>query len=221
MMSLRGRQDGFRLLLPKEFICPEIVEKYTKIIQQRRGYYVEPIEYLNETIQGVNVLGFNQGTFQQQQPNYGKKPLLNPARIKQNEFAYPASEYSYRSQVSPIELIDKTCTITFRHTLGFLNYFLVFENFFYLYTRDRDSDKLIPNINIDIFDEKGSIYSRIVLIDPVINGIDMLNLNFNQPVAQSQTFNVELKYSNFDFQFIEIKDETEQSTVDNVEVGES
>lgn len=206
MMALRGRTDGFRLLLPKEFIMPEIQEKYTKIIQSKSGYFIEPVEFLNETIQGVNVLGFNQGSFQQQQPNYGKKPLLNPAKQKENEFAYPASEYSYRSQVSPIDLIDKTCTITFRHTLGFLNYFLLFENFFYLYTRDRASDKLIPNINIDIFNEKGVIYSRIVLIDPVINGIDMLSLNFTQPVAQSQTFSMELKYSNFDFQFIDIDD---------------
>lgn len=221
MMSLRGRQDGFRLVLPKEFICPEIIEKYTKIIQQRHSFYVEPIEFINETIQGVNVLGFNQGTFQQQQPNYGKKPLLDPRRQKQNEFAYPASEYSYRSQVSPIELIDKTCTITFRHTLGFLNYFLLFENFFYLYTRDRASDKLLPNINIDIFNEKGSIYCRIVLMDPVINGIDMLNLNYTAPVAQSQTFNMELKYSNFDFQFLEIQDDYIGSTVDGVEIGES
>lgn len=220
MMSLKSRTDGFRLLLPKEFIVPEIQEKYTRVIQSKTGYFTEPIEFLNETIQGINVLGFNQGTFQQAQPNYGRKPLIDPRRQKQNEFAYPASEFSYRSQVSPIELIDKTINIIFRHTLGFLNYFLLFENFFYLYTRDTDSDKLIPNINIDIFNEKGSIYSRIVLMDPVINGIDMLNLNYTAPVAQSQTFNMEIKYSNFDFQFLEFEDTPieEFSSVDNVEV---
>ena len=50
MFGLKGRQDGFRLLLPKDFICPEIEEKYTKVLTERRGFYVKPIDFLNETI---------------------------------------------------------------------------------------------------------------------------------------------------------------------------
>ena len=39
--------------------------------------------------------------------------------------------------------------------------------------------------------------------DPLIDGIDMLDLDFSQPVANSQTFRVIFKYSNIDFQFLE------------------
>jgi hypothetical protein len=42
-------------------------------------------------------------------------------------------------------------------------------------------------------------------MDPVINSIEMLDLNYTQPVAQSQTFKVEFKYSNFDLEFINIE----------------
>ena len=35
MFSLKGRQDGFRLLLPQEFICDEINDKYAKILQNK------------------------------------------------------------------------------------------------------------------------------------------------------------------------------------------
>ena len=82
MFSLKSRQDNFRLLLPKEFICDEIVEKYTKVLQDAHSFYTTPIDFLNETIQGVQVLGFTGGTVQQQQPGRGawsktqeRKPL--------------------------------------------------------------------------------------------------------------------------------------------------
>jgi CRP/FNR family transcriptional regulator len=43
----------------------------------------------------------------------------------------------------------------------------------------------------------------IVLDMPLIDGIDMLSLDYSQPVAQSQTFQVVFKYTSFDYQFIE------------------
>lgn len=206
MFSLKGRQDGFRIILPKEFICEEIEEKYANILRSKHSFYLKPIDFLNETIQSIQVFGFENATFQQGQPTKGK-PLITPDRKQQNDFNYPNSEYSYRSADSPVNLIDKTLNITFRHTLGYLNYFLLFENFFYQYSRDRYYKELIHQINVDIFNEKGSIYSRIVLDSPVMNGMDMLDLNYSQPIAQSQTFQASFKYSNFDFQFLEIEEE--------------
>ena len=35
----------------------------------------------------------------------------------------------------------------------------------------------------------------------------MLDLNYTQPMAQSQTFKVEFKYNNLDYQFLEIEKE--------------
>ena len=37
----------------------------------------------------------------------------------------------------------------------------------------------------------------------------MLDLTYTEPIANSQTFNVSIKYSNFDFQFID-NDETSE-----------
>ena len=212
MFSLKARKDGFRLLLPKEFICPEIEEKYTKILRAKNGYLMTPIDFLNETIQKVQVFGIQNGTIQQQQPNRGKGAMIKFDRDQQNQFAFPATDYNYRSEVSPISLVDRTLNIEFRHTLGFLNYFLIFENFWYQFTRDRSYDEMLYSINIDIFNEKGSIYSRVVLDSPIINGIDMLDFDYTQPIATSETFKVELKYSNFDFQFLEF-DDSEKSMV--------
>ena len=203
MFGLKGRQDGFRLLLPKEFLVKEVEEKYSEIIKQKLGYFNTPIDFLNESIQKVNVLGFQDGTVEQNQPATGRDYTLDPNRKEQNKFQYGGSNFNYRNAVSPISLTDRTFNITFRHTLGYLNYFLLFENFWYMYTRDRTYFEGIPDFSIDIMNEKGAIYSRIVLSSPIISGMDMLDLDYTQPVAQSQSFKVEFKYSNIDFQFIE------------------
>lgn len=214
MFGLKGRQDGFRLLLPKEFLVPEVEEKYAGILKDKIGYFDSPIDFLNETIQKVNVLGFQDGTMTQDQPVKGAEPTMKPNRIKQNQFQYAGSQFNYRSGVPPIQLTDKTFNITFRHTLGYLNYFMLFENFWYQFSRDMNYEDLPQRFTIDLFNEIGSIYSRVSLFYPMINSMDMLEFDYTQPVAQSQTFNIEFKYSNFDFEFISI-DELQRKNDEN------
>ena len=201
MLSLRGRRDNFRLLLPKEFLYKDIEKKYALILQEKKGMFVNPIDFINESIQRVQVLGFSEAAFQQQQIKTGT-PMIKPNRVYQNEFPYPSTDVSYRSPVSPTALIDRTLNIEFRHSLGFLNYFMIFENFWYMYSRDMNYSDMLHYIDVDIFNEIGEVYCKIHIINPIINGMDMLDLDFTQPIAASQSFKVEFKYSNFEFQFI-------------------
>ena len=78
---------------------------------------------------------------------------------------------------------------------------MILENFMYLYTRDTRSDKLFQHIYIDIINQIGEIYATIRIDDPIINAMDMLSFDYSQPVAQSGTFKIEIKYSNFDYEF--------------------
>lgn len=202
MFTLKGRRDGFKLTLPKEFIPKVIEEKYSNIINSNRSFIVKPIDFLNETIQAVDVLGFNDASVVQSQPGGKGEPILNQNRIKQNEFMHMANDVSYRSTVNPQMLIDKTLNITFRHTLGFVNYFMLFESFLYMYSRDMEYKDMPQYITIDLFDKVGSIYSRILLEHPIIDGIDMLSFDYTKPIAESDTFKLVIKYSAFDYQFI-------------------
>lgn len=203
MFGLKGRQDGFRLLFPKEFLVPQIEEKYSKILIDKHGYYITPIDFINESIQKVNVLGFQNATIQQHQSSRGE-PTIDFSRVEQNKFLYAATDYNYRNGTSPISLTDRTFNVTFRHSLGYLNYFILFENFWYQFARDMKYNDLIQVLPIDIINERGEIYSRIMLYYPLINSMDMLEFDYSQPVAQSQTFNIEFKYSDFNFEFIDI-----------------
>ena len=219
MFSLKTPKNRYRIILPKEFICPEIEEKYTEILRSKKSFFMTPIDFLNETIQKVQVLGFDNGTFlDQRQPSFGDKPLIDPKRIDENSFLYPAGESTYRAVDSPINLIDRTLNLTFRHTLGFLNYFMLFENFWYQYSRDRIYRDLQYEFSIDIMNEIGEVYSRIVLETPLVHSMDMLDFDFSQPIGAYESFNVTFKYTNFDFQFVEIiNDDEEYSKVYDID----
>ena len=99
MFTLPRRRDGFRLLLPDEFILPEINEKYTPILQKTRGYIVKPIDFINETIQKVQVFGFNNAAFEQQQPTSGR-PIRVKWREEENAMLTGGSTFQYRNPIS-------------------------------------------------------------------------------------------------------------------------
>lgn len=197
MLALKGRQDGFKLILPKEFIPEHINEKYSKILREQRGFISTPIDFLNETIQKIEVLGFNNATVVQSSRGV---PASNTG------FAYPSNDLSWRSPANPMALIDKTLNVQFKHTLGYLNYFMIFESFLYHYSRDQKYKNMPQQLTIDLLNEKGSIYAKIVLDKPLIDGIDMLSFDYTKPIAESQTFQVIFKYSAFDYQFVQAEE---------------
>lgn len=200
MLALNGKNNGARILFPREFLHPIVEEKYTNVLRKKRSFFTRPIDFINETIQKVDIFGFNNAALQQRQGGRGY-PLIDQTRIEENNFMHTNSDYSYRSEVSPLELIDKTLNIEFRHTLGFLNYIMLFENFWYLYSRDHPYKYMVRQFHIDLFDEFGVIFCRVEIDDPVINGMDMISFDYSQPVTAMSTFKIEFKYSNFDFIF--------------------
>lgn len=207
MFSLPNKKDGFRLLLPKDFLLPEIQEKYGKILQKKRSFYVNAIDFLNETIQGVDVLGFQSATIQQEQPSRGLT-LADNKNEEENNFMFPSAPYSWRNPQSALSLLDMTLNIQFRHTLGYLNYMMIYENFLKQYHRNTPYKQLPDAFYIDLFDEKGVIYARLKLVYPLVNAMDMLTFDFTHPTTQNESFKVEFKYSNFDFEFLEDEEDT-------------
>lgn len=200
MLALNAKNNGVRILFPKEFIHPEVEEKYSIILRNKHSFFTRPIDFINETIQRVEVLGFREAALIQRQTSRGE-PIIDPSRIAQNRFLHTQTDHPYRSEVSPLELVDKTLNVEFRHTLGFLNYIILFENFWYIYARDKQYKDMVRQFNIELFDELGEVFCKIVVDDPIINGMDMLSFDYTQPITNASTFKIEFKYANFDFVF--------------------
>ena len=72
MIALNCKNNGARILFPREFLHPEVEEKYTRILKNKRSFFTRPIDFINETIQKVDVLGFQNAAMIQRQTGTGE-----------------------------------------------------------------------------------------------------------------------------------------------------
>lgn len=193
MLSLSPRYDLFRFALPKDFIPEELNEKYQNILNKNAGVLTTPIDYLNESIQGVNIPGISDLTVEQTQHSHnGGLGQLN---------VEPARQNTYKTTSNPLSNISNEITVTFRFNQGFFNYFLLYETIFWKYCKPIDY-KNEDVLYIDLLDETGKISARIKFMDCHINGIDGLDFTYSKLERDSGTFNITFKFNNIDFTFI-------------------
>ncbi len=190
-LSLNPRFDTFRFAFPKELIPDEIYEKWYNLLNKYdKNVIREPIDIINESIQGIELKGLGDSTVEQAQ-NY-RNPHIN--RIE------PSSNVVYRSSKNPVSLIPNELTVTFRHTQGFYNYFLLFETWFYHYAKENRTDGFTPFLTLEIVDEMGEVVNHITFSYPVFDSIDALNLSYDKIERSFTTFTCTFKYSNIDFE---------------------
>lgn len=189
MLSLSPRYDLFKFNLPKDFLPKEIEEKYRKILNKDPNVIVNPIDYLNESIQAITFPGIKELVVEQQQISH-RLGKIEPT--KQN--------YS-TSTVNPLAQLDSEFTVTFRMNQGLYNYFMLFETIFHKtlkYQKTTTDDVFF----IEILSETGSIMGRIKLFQPQIDGIDGLEFGYNKIERTSETFNMTFKFNNIDFDIV-------------------
>lgn len=201
MLSLSPRYDLFKFELPKTFLPDVVSKKYQDILNKNAGVLATPIDYLNESIQGVNIPGISELITDQLQHSHNS---ITPGSSKIN--VEPSRSNSYKAVGNPLDKIDKEITISFRFNQGFYNYFMLYETIFWKYckpTNYPDEDIL----SVELMDETGKVVSKIKFLDCVINGIDGLEFSYSKVERDSGTFNVSFKFNNIDFVFINENDD--------------
>ena len=196
MLSLSPRYDLFKFSFPKDFLPNEIQERYNTILNKDSAVIYNPIDYLNESIQGVDFPGINDLLVQQIQ--HGSNSLKKGDKKTNVE---PAHEFVYTTPENPLAKINPEFKVTFRLNLGLYNYFMMYETIFYHVCKP-ESKPSEPVLYIEILNEDGTIVSRIKFLDVHINGIDGLEFNYNKTERDSNTFDVSFRFNNIDFEFI-------------------
>ena len=197
MLSLSPRYDLFKFSLPKDFLPVEIEEKYMKILSRNAAVITTPIDYLNESIQGITFPGISELNIIQEQ--HGRNDGVR-ALGKLN--VEPKHDINYRSSSNPLENIAKEFKVTFRMNQGLYNYFMLYESIFYKFLKTKQYVSE-PVFLVDILDETGKITSRIKLLDLLIDGIDGLDFTYSKVERDAGTFDVTFKFNNIDFVFID------------------
>lgn len=195
MLSLSPRYDLFKFSFPKDFIPAPIEEKYMKILSKNAGVIVTPIDYLNESIKGINFPGISNIIIQQQQHSTNDNPR-SLGRIN----VEPKREAIYQSTSNPLDNINQEFRVTFRMNQGLYNYFMMYEMIFYQICKTHNGGH-IPLLYIDLLDEDGVPTSRIKFFDVLMDGIEGLEFSFDKVDRDSGTFDVTFKFSNIDYDF--------------------
>lgn len=198
MLSLSPRYDLFRFALPKDFLPKEVEEKYARIINQNNAVITSPIEYLNESIQAINFPGISDIIVQQQQHSFNdierKKGKIN---------VEPKREMIYQTPANPLDRIEQSFKVTFRTNQGLYNYFMLYETIFHQICKPLDRGHQ-PVFFIELLSETGTVISKIIFKDVLIDGIEGLEFNYSKIERDAGTFDVTFKFSNIDFDFIDI-----------------
>lgn len=197
MLSLSPRYDLFRFSLPKDFLPEEIEAKYSRIIKSNQAVITTPIDYLNESIQGVSFPSISDVIVMQGQR--GSNDISR--RFGKTNFE-PKADMIYQSPANLLDKIDRSFKVTFRINQGLYNYFMVYETLFHQICKPIDRGHQTVYY-IELLNEVGEITSRVVFKDVLMDGIDGLEFNFNKIDREAGTFDVTFKFANIDFEFID------------------
>lgn len=189
MLSLSPRYDLYRFLLPVEFIPEELREKYDAFLAQRPAVINRSIDFLNESIRGITFPGLSDLVVDQPQTSRNRLGRIEPKH-----------DNSTVTTGNPLDKINREITITFRHTQGFLNYFLLFETIFHRICKPENYREGM-DLHFDILDEDGKPACRVFLYQCHIDGISGLDLSMDKMDRQSDTFDLTIKFNNIDLEF--------------------
>ena len=197
MLSLSPRYDLFCFRFPKDFIPQEINSRYQNILSKNAGVLSTPIDYLNESIQGITIPGISELTIEQ--PQHSSNSI---GRLQNRINVEPYHPNTYKTDSNPLTNIQREVTVTFRFDQGFYNYFLLYESIFWKLCKPLDYPNE-PLLYVDLLDETGKICSRIKYMDCHIQGLDGLDFTYSKLTRDAGTFNMTFAFNNIDFVFID------------------
>ena len=202
MLSLNPRSDLFKFRFPKDFLPKEIEEKYSKYLSMKSAVINSPIEYLNESVQRIEIPGITDLVLQQQQHSSNS---IEPTRVGVPGLGRinvePKTDISYNGSDNPLDRINKEFKVTFRYNQGYMNYFMIFETIFYRFCKPLNHP-CDPVFIIDLLSETGNVISRIELIDVYIDGIDGIELDYTKLERNDGTFTITFKFNNINYDML-------------------
>lgn len=204
MLSLSPRLDLFVFRFPKDFLPEEIEKKYTILLNKEKSIIRTPIEYLNESIQGVSFPGITDLLVEQQQISQHPENLNHQRGIKTSRVnVEPTRNNVTYSPKNILSQIGGEFTVTLRKNQGLYNYFMMYETIFYKVLKEYDNvTKKDDLFEIDILDSTGKVIGRVKLFQPRIDGIDGLEFSYNKLERQVETFDLKFRFNNIDFDIL-------------------
>lgn len=203
MLPLNARFDLFQFELQKDFFDQELLTKYRKLLNKNQSVITNPVDYFNESIQGVTIPGLQDLVWEQQQVSSNTIERKNDSRtglgIINRE---PNHVNSYVTTMNPLNVLEREFKITCRFNQGFYNYFMIYEMFFKIICKPELYSKGRELFTINMIDDRGIVNTKIYLFDMVPKSIEGLELTYSKSEQTLNTFTIIFTFNNIDFDFV-------------------
>ena len=174
-MILNSRNNSYDFRFPRNFIPEEVVEKYKKYLNRvPGGLLAEPVDFVNYSIQGVNIPGIT----------------FDPVTQADND----GTTRYHRGAVPIQNTIAREFTVTFQLLDGFINYWIMMDTLLYYYARSTEQPYIEP-FTLRILDAEGASVAFMKFEKIILNSINELNLNMAENVADFSTFECNFFYN--------------------------
>ena len=187
MFSQNPRTDYFTVIVPDKFFRTDVIAKYNEVIAQRQYPFSTIEEMLLESIQSFNT------------PDFGY--TVNNQTVQDGSFAGYDSGTTSKESIQ--KLTEKTFTITFRHTDGFMTYWMLLELFFAAYTMgpDNPNRKDFGQVIFETRMPDGQSICRVKYNQCRLVGVPGLMFTYASPTRDFSTFECTFAYNTFETAF--------------------
>jgi hypothetical protein len=174
-MILNSRNNAYDFRFPRRFIPEEVANKYKKYLNRvPGGLLAEPIDFVNYSIQGLNIPGVTFDPVTQSD---------NDGTIRSHRGAQPIQN-----------TIAREFTVTFQLLDGFINYWLMMDTLLYYYARSTKQAFIEP-LTLRILDAEGASVAYMEYSGIIMTSINELNLNMAENVSDFATFECSFVYN--------------------------
>lgn len=186
-MILNSKLNQFVFRFPKGFIYPRIEEKYNFYLKRLPTPYANILDYVNSTVQSVTFPGVSSDEVEQ---------MVGRRTYNDDRFITKNPQY-WRQSIDLERVIPKEFTVNLKAADGYLNYWVLFENYREFLTVPNMED-YFPDMNIMYLDREGYQLLTLDFRQPLLKGISDLEMNYSVTALEFRTFSVTFKYNTFD-----------------------
>jgi hypothetical protein len=186
-MILNSKLNQFVFRFPKGFIYSEIEEKYNFYLKRLPTPYANILDYVNATVQSVTFPGVSSDEVEQM---VGRRTYVDDKFLTKNP------QY-WRQSLDLDRIIPKEFTVNLKAADGYLNYWVLFENYREFLSIPNTED-YFPDMSIMYLDREGYELLTLDFKQPLLKGISDLEMNYSVTALEFRTFSVTFKYNRFD-----------------------
>lgn len=176
-MLINPKLNSFYFNFPKGFFSERVVSKYDGYIKKQPIPFDTVQQYVNSTIQSINMPGLSIDSVEQVRP-LGKK-------------------INYKSSTPIQDLFSRDFSIGFKNTDGFINYFIMLDTILDFLNME-NPQVFIQDLPLRVMDSEGNVVVSVTFQEVLFTSFSQIELSYTNNNPQFQSFSLGFKCNYID-----------------------